>query len=181
MSKHGRDRPAQKPFGCAFCNRRFNSEEGAAHHARDVHPDGDTRKLPPIAARTVPVWIAPICVECGETAALTDGQSIYPHRPDLWAKSIYLCGCGAYVGCHPGTHKPLGYPCGPVTRKWRSAAHEAFDPLWKSKRVTRHAAYAWLAAELGVEGKDCHIGMMTEDQARRVVQVARARAQEIAA
>ncbi len=110
------------------------------------------------------------CIECGSKAALVGGERIYPHRPDLYAKSFWLCVCGAYCGCHSGTTNPLGYPCGVETRKARSAAHTAFDPIWKRKEMDRRAAYAWLAKETGIPAPDCHIGMMTEAQARSVVQ-----------
>lgn len=108
------------------------------------------------------------CMECGAEAGLTDGRSIYPHRPDLYSKAFYLCECGAYCGCHKGTTKPLGYPCGPDTRKARSAAHAAFDPIWQQGRMSRNAAYKWLAAQLGIEPKRCHIGMMDAATASRV-------------
>lgn len=116
-----------------------------------------------------------VCIECGGNGSLCDGRSIYPHRPDLFNKSFYRCSCGAYCGCHPGTTKPLGHPCGPDTRKARSAAHAAFDPLWKTGKMGRRQAYAWLAAVLGIPEKECHIGMMTAERAGLVVAALRAR------
>lgn len=117
---------------------------------------------------------APACIECGRVSRLTDGRAIYPHRPDLYAKRFYQCVCGAYCGCHGDTTEPLGYPCGYATRKARSAAHAAFDPLWKSRRMSRRQAYAWLSSALGIEPDKCHIGMMNETDARRVVEAVRA-------
>ena len=111
------------------------------------------------------------CIECGRAASLTSGKRIYPHRPDLYGKRFYLCECGAYCGCHGNTTEPLGYPCGPVTRKARSAAHAAFDPIWKRGQMRRHAAYKWLSERTGIEPDKCHIGMMTAEQARRVVAI----------
>lgn len=108
------------------------------------------------------------CIECDGMATLTDGHAIYPHRPDLYAKSFYRCRCGAYCGCHPGTTQALGYPCGPETRRARSAAHAAFDPLWKRGKMSRASAYKWLAEQLGIQKSDCHIGMMDAETARRV-------------
>jgi hypothetical protein len=102
---------------------------------------------------------------------LTTGAVIYPHRPDLHSKSFWQCDCGAYCGCHPGTTTALGSPCGPETRKARSAAHAAFDPYWKLGKMTRSAAYKRLADELGIKRADCHIGMMDAVTARRVVEV----------
>lgn len=105
------------------------------------------------------------CAECGSVALLVTGCHIYPHRPDLYSKYFYLCECGAYVGCHSGTTKALGTPCGPSTRKARMKAHEAFDPLWKGGYLSRSAAYKKLARLLEIESAKCHIGMMSEEKA----------------
>ena len=115
------------------------------------------------------------CMECGRAAALVGGERIYPHRPDLYAKNFWLCTCGAYCGCHPGGVTPLGFPCGPETRRARNAAHTAFDPLWTQREMSRASAYAWLSKVTGIPPRDCHIGMMTAAQARGVVQAVHAR------
>lgn len=123
----------------------------------------------------------PVCLECGREAALTNSQQIYPRRPDLWNRPMWLCPCGAYTGCHSGTEKPKGRPAGKITRAARIDAHAKFDPLWRAKMVrdgvsqkeARKAGYKWLAAKLGIEGKDCHIGEMDAATARRVVQICR--------
>jgi hypothetical protein len=112
-----------------------------------------------------------ICMECGKKASLVDGKRIYPHRPDLFAKSFFLCECGAYVGCHKGTKNPLGYPAGDATRRARSAAHAAFDPLWKTRTMPRSEAYKWLADRLGQTAGETHISWMDAATARRVVEV----------
>lgn len=65
-------------------------------------------------------------------------------------------------------------------RKARSAAHAAFDPLWKRGAMNRPDAYKWLAGELGIDPAECHIGMMTEQQARQVVEVVEAAKSEAA-
>lgn len=116
-----------------------------------------------------------ICAECGGMAVLTTGRTIYPHRPDLYKKHFWRCSCGAYCGCHPNTKTPLGTPCGPITRKARSAAHAAFDPLWKRGELTRKQAYKWLADTLGMTREECHIGMMNAEQAGAVVTALRAK------
>lgn len=112
-----------------------------------------------------------LCAECLQPAQLVTGEAVYPHRPDLHAKKFYRCDCGAYVGCHPGTVQPLGSPAGPDTRRARSEAHAAFDPLWKGKRLARSKAYAWLSDALGIPPHRTHIGMMDAVTARRVVEV----------
>lgn len=125
--------------------------------------------------------IEPICIECGKLATLESAKAVYPHRADLWDRKLYLCACGAYVGCHPGTEIPLGYPAGAETRAARSSAHRAFDPLWEAKAAregigkgkARGLGYKWLAGALGIEPAACHISHMSADQARRVVEVCR--------
>lgn len=47
-------------------------------------------------------------------------------------------------------------------------AHEAFDPLWKSKAMKRREAYRALAVELGIEERKCHISWMNATEADRV-------------
>lgn len=117
----------------------------------------------------------PTCIECGNRARLVGGDAIYPHRRDLYAKQFWLCDCGAYCGCHPNSDRPLGSPCGPVTRKARSAAHAAFDPIWKRGEMRRSAAYRWLSEAANIPTERCHMGMMTADEAGRVVAAVAAR------
>lgn len=121
--------------------------------------------------------VEPTCIECGSTAALVTGERIYPHRRDLYDRHFYLCQCGAYCGTHKGTTDPLGYPCGPETRKARSAAHAAFDPLWRGNGapMRRAGAYGWLARRLGIEREACHIGMMDEVTALQAAAVSTAK------
>jgi len=121
------------------------------------------------------------CLECGsENHTLGDGRRAYPHRPDLFSKVFWFCGCGAFVGCHPCGNKPLGAPAGKATKRARMDAHEAFDRLWKGRQMGRSEAYRWLASTLGIEARDCHIGHMTEAMARRVAEVSRAKQTEAA-
>lgn len=123
--------------------------------------------------------IAPTCIECASAARLVGGKRIYPHRRDLYDRHFWLCECGAYCGTHRGTTEPLGYPCGPVTRKARSRAHAAFDPLWRGKNapMRRGEAYQWLAKRLGISKRDCHIGMMNAEMADATARFSEQRAQ----
>ena len=108
----------------------------------------------------------------GHEAALVTGREIYPHRPDLYAKPFWAClPCGAWVGCHPGTTKRVGRLANAETRRLKMAAHAAFDPLWKSGRMSRTQAYAWLREQLGLAERDCHIGWVDDDNLRRVIDV----------
>jgi hypothetical protein len=125
--------------------------------------------------------IAPACLECGRAASIVSGAVIYPHRPDLAGKWVWSCQCGARCGVHPGTFKPLGRPGNDETRAARAAAHAAFDPLWRKRmrlsnlktNKARSRGYVWLAGELGIDAKECHIANMDAATARRVVEICR--------
>jgi len=113
-----------------------------------------------------------VCPYCQRDAVKVTGKEIYPHRPDLYAKTFYECDpCDAYVGCHPGTDTPLGRLADPELREAKQRAHATFDPIWKSGRMSRSGAYSWLASQLGIKKSECHIGMFDVEQCRRVVEV----------
>ena len=151
IDKHG----APHPFWCEDCGINLRAKRNLELHLKQVHPE------------------PPPCIECGSTAVLVTGEAIYPHRPDLYSRHFYRCRCGAYCGCHRGTVQPLGFPCGPETRRARMKAHDAFDPLWRKGAMNRYSAYAWLAKATGIPFERCHIGMMSADEARLVVEVVR--------
>lgn len=115
---------------------------------------------------------APACPYCSRTSSLVRGERLYPHRNDLRAKRFYLCEpCWAYVGCHPGTARPLGRLADGKLRAAKQAAHKAFDALWQSRHVERSEAYGRLARELQLPHEQTHIGMFDVDQCLRVVQI----------
>jgi hypothetical protein len=111
---------------------------------------------------------APICDYCGNSSVLTSSKEVYGGRD---YGPIYLCRCQlglAYVGCHKGTTVPLGRLANPELRKWKKLAHDALDPLWKRGKMARSECYAWLAKELQIQPKDCHIGMFDVEMCERV-------------
>ncbi len=120
-----------------------------------------------------------LCSYCGTpTELLKTSEEIYgkDYGP------LYRCpiGCG-WVGCHRGTCKPLGRVANKELRLAKQEAHAAFDPLWRAKidqhgcrpKEARKAGYQWLAGQLGINSDVCHIGMMTVEGCRRVVDVCR--------
>lgn len=112
------------------------------------------------------------CPYCGEEAALMSGKVIYPHRKDLAEKRFWQCEpCDAYVGCHPNTTKPMGRLANRSLRQWKMMAHAHFDPMFKTGKMTRTEAYAWLAQRMGLHKGDCHIGMFNEEQCAEVVRL----------
>ena len=107
------------------------------------------------------------CDYCGLEAFLVQGAGIYPHRPDLHDKLFWACQhCQAWVGCHPGTDEPLGRLANAELRKAKMAVHREFDPVWKSRKVSRTKAYERLARAMGIDPEKCHIGMFDLDQCR---------------
>ena len=111
------------------------------------------------------------CPYCSSSAKKVSGDVIYPHRKDLNGKEFYLCQpCGAYVGCH-ADGKPYGRLANSELRKHRMMAHGLFDRIWKDGGVSRSSAYQWLAAKMGLNTSDCHIGMFDVDKCKEVIQI----------
>lgn len=114
-----------------------------------------------------------ICDYCNRRAKLLTGASVYPHRPDLYPLKFWVCEpCKAYVGCHKNSEAvPLGRLANADLRKAKSAAHAAFDPIWKNGRMKRGNAYLWLSERLGITKDICHIGMFDEKTCWKVVSI----------
>lgn len=117
------------------------------------------------------------CPYCGNPAQFVSGAVVYPHRDDLGDKQFWLCEpCWAYVGCHINTTVPLGRLANAELRKAKVAAHNAFDPLWRSKPQNlrsqyRKTAYKWLAGAMGMPAEQTHIGMFDVEQCAQVVRL----------
>ncbi len=96
-----------------------------------------------------------ICPFCKAPAQWVENKEIYGRN---YGNSfmVWLCKpCNAYVGCHQNTQKPLGTMANAETREWRMRAHAILDPMWKSGKMTRKAAYARLHWKFG---REIHIG-----------------------
>lgn len=119
------------------------------------------------------------CQYCGGVAVFVDSSEVYNRSYGM----IYLCRpCNAYVGVHKGTKTPLGILADKPLRQAKVAAHAAFDPLWKgkierdkcSKTAARKAGYKWLADQLGIQRKNCHVGMFNIELCQRTVSICNA-------
>lgn len=122
-----------------------------------------------------------ICPYCNDKALFVNSSAVYQRDYGM----IYLCPrCDAYVGVHKKTNEPLGTLANAELRAWRKKAHAVFDPLWEKKLEikqrsgekcnkfeARNSGYKWLAQELGIDRKDCHIGMFDVETCQRVVQI----------
>ena len=112
----------------------------------------------------------PTCPYCRAKSQLVNGSKIY-NSNQFNGQLFYAClPCQAWVGCHKGTDKPLGRLANKELRQAKVKAHAAFDPIWRSSG-NRRGGYAWLAEQLGIEAKDCHIGMFDVPMCERVVEI----------
>ncbi|SDF77845.1 zinc-finger-containing protein [Sporomusa acidovorans] len=109
-----------------------------------------------------------ICQYCGKPAQFVDSSRVYRKSYGM----IYYCKpCNAWVGVHEGTKKPLGVLANAELRRWKKKAHFYFDRLWKSKLMSRKAAYKWLSGQLHKPVAQTHIGMFDVSDCKRVVEV----------
>jgi len=112
----------------------------------------------------------PLCLHCHTPARLVTADKIYRMNPKFDDRLFWLCKCGAYVGCHKGTNKPLGFPANTDTRRARSLLHEhRLDPMWKNKPPSermdaRSALYRYLQERMNLPIGMTHIGMFTIEQ-----------------
>jgi len=113
----------------------------------------------------------PICPYCGGQSTLKSDSFVYSgisYGGKMWVCENWPA-CQSSVGAHKNG-KPLGTLANRQLREARVAAHEAFDPLWKSGTFDRRAAYQLLAAMMGIPVCDCHIGMFNEKQCQQVLE-----------
>lgn len=96
------------------------------------------------------------CPKCGGTPVTTVTR--YGDRHDC-------CGLWSWQG------KPL---VDAETHEARKKAHEAFDPLWKSKLMSRSKAYKLLREDMGLSREDCHISFFDKVQCEKAIDVSRA-------
>lgn len=121
--------------------------------------------------------ISTICRYCGGVIRLVPARTIYGNAVDrlgLANESIYLCqNCGARVGCHKGTDRPLGSVANEVLRLKRRETHQVFDSFWKGRGMSRTRAYQWLAKRMDLPEHAAHIGGFEMDQCQQVIDLCR--------
>lgn len=92
----------------------------------------------------------PICPVCNEKSKLVD---------ERFNKKYACCGLWSWGG------KPL---TDRETHNARIAAHNSFDPLWKTGFMRRGKAYALLAKLLNVKEREAHMSIMPKELALQV-------------
>lgn len=96
-----------------------------------------------------------ICPYCGQPAKYGPNEEFYGKRYGKSYMCYYCKPCNAYVGVHQNTTTPLGTMANDELRKLRHECHVLFDPLWRSRKMTRDQAYKWLSDKMG---KEIHMG-----------------------
>jgi len=125
------------------------------------------------------------CPYCGSVAILKDSSIIYGRSYGLAFVCENYPACDAYVGVHKHNNEPLGRLANAELRIAKIDAHKYFDNLWQRKLIKRRkergnnykkhwargSGYKWLAEQMGLESKDCHIGMFDVQQCKKVVEI----------
>lgn len=124
--------------------------------------------------------IIPKCPICRVDAIEISGETIYPHRPDLFNLKFYQCFIHKdyYVGCHKKTGIPLGVLADKEHRRLKMQCHTLFDKLWlisslskEEIRSLRKSYYAKLANDMKLDIEKTHFGMFTKDQCRQALEI----------
>ena len=102
------------------------------------------------------------CPECGSGMVLRDS----------WRGLFYGCerfpDCRCAHGAHPDG-RPLGIPADKETKKFRMKAHDWFDRLWRSERMTRKEAYMWMRETMFLTRSQAHIGKFDKKQCMQLI------------
>jgi len=116
------------------------------------------------------------CDSCqSDRIGLTSNSVLYGIEKGEWPYCYYCDDCGAMVGCHPNTHNPMGLMAVASIRRKRAKLHEAFDPIWQLRYLSRDDAYKWLAKELDLpDNEDCHIGLLSPSNLNLALNLMRA-------
>lgn len=114
----------------------------------------------------------PACPYCGRPAVLVDSATVYNGRS---YGMIWDCRpCDAYVGVHRNspTFAPKGRLANRELRRWKVAAHAAFDPLWLGlgAPMKRRAAYSLMQQVMGMTAEQAHIGKFDVADCRRLIE-----------
>ena len=115
------------------------------------------------------------CPYCGANVVFRSADGIYKENKDH--TMLYVCArypeCDAYVRTKPGSKMPVGSMADHRLRMLRRLAHESFDRLHQSGRMSRRDAYQWLADILDAPMSEAHIGHMGEYYCGQVIKRSR--------
>jgi len=108
-----------------------------------------------------------VCPECGSQMTLKDSRNGVFYGCVRWHETR----CKGSHSAHRSTGLPMGIPATANTKKLRMDAHASFDQLWKTGRMKRPEAYAWLSKQLELPPAQTHISMFDDEMCRKVIRV----------
>lgn len=106
----------------------------------------------------------------------------YCDKPAIYGDGKWSCRpCKAWVRAYSSspTHRPEGRLAKERLRGMRLNARKSFERLWRTdfnyrgwpRQRARDAAYSWLAQEMGIDHRDCHIGFFDEVKTQIVIDI----------
>src|SRR5690606_15084127 len=112
-----------------------------------------------------------ICPYCGGKSEHADSAIVYGFSAGM----IYVCRpCGAWVGTFKGFPSvAIGRLANRELRETRRRAYEHFECLYKRGHMPKSQAYQWLAKQLRIPAKECHLGWFDLKQCQKVIEVSK--------
>ncbi len=113
---------------------------------------------------------AEICPYCKSKTIKGTESDVYGR--EYSGKPLIRCAkypqCDSYVGCHEDGN-PLGRLANKELRDYKIRAHNAFDKIWKEKKMDRSKSYQLLSEALNIPAQYTHIGMFSKKTLIKVI------------
>lgn len=104
------------------------------------------------------------CPECGSNMILRKSRYGYFYGCQEFPET----GCKGSVGARPdGT--PVAMPTSMNEKEARTNATETFERLWKSGKMDRHDAFAWLCVKMQCKRSEAYIARFTIQQCEALI------------
>lgn len=140
----------------------FAAEPDMTPVVEDVSMDGPLLTAPPYPCARRDLR----CGQCGALMAL--------RKSPKFPKPFYGCtrfpDCRGAHGAHPDG-RPLGIPADKATNAARIRAHRIFDAVWKTQKMSRNKAYAWLRRKMHLTKEEAHIAKFTREQCDQLIRL----------
>ena len=113
------------------------------------------------------------CPYCGSPALCRPASMVHGSSTFEKGRYLYVCSrwpeCDAYVAAHKKDKSPMGTLANGNLRHKRILAHHALRELQNSRHMEKWAAYLWLQGKLGLNERQTHIGLFSEEMCDRVI------------
>ena len=115
------------------------------------------------------------CPYCGAPARLKPANFLFGSRPQYAGKHFYVCNnypvCDSYVAAHQADRRPMGSLANGKLRHKRKIAHVELNKFQHASGMTKWAVYVWLAAKMGLNEEQTHIGKFNEQQCEQAIRL----------